>query len=82
MIGWLVRAHTLHLLDEVKWLREELRAATDRNARLQEQFLTLHVNHPVFTTLPTVPRAEDTTAQTLASVAREIDEMRIGEMPA
>lgn len=81
MFGWLVRTHTQHLLDEVKWLREELRIEHDRNASLMAQFLTLKLGVPIAATLPTVPRAEDDTAARLASAARSIDELHIGEMP-
>lgn len=79
MIGWLVRAHVQHLVDEVVWLRAELRSERDRNARLQDQFLSLRVQAPILSTLPPVPR-EDEAAKDIARVVKSDEWAALGVM--
>lgn len=79
IFGWLIRTHTAHFLDEIKYLRDELRFERDRNARLQEQFISLKVERPVVATLPPMPR-DDVTA-TAAEIAQTYDTLEIGAVP-
>jgi hypothetical protein len=81
MWGWLMRTHTEHLLTEIQWLRDELRFERDRNARLQDLFLSFKTDRAVYTMAPPVSRAEDDGAKKLAEAAKSIDELNIGELP-
>jgi hypothetical protein len=81
VIGWLMQAHTRHLVDEVAYLRAELRFERDRNARLQDLFLSFKTERAVYTMAPPVSRAEDDGAKKLAEATKSIDELNIGELP-
>jgi hypothetical protein len=80
VLGWLLRTHTQHLLDEITWLRAELRSEHDRNAALQGALLTLKLERPVSALTSSLPR-EDTTVATSAEVeraARLVDDLGVG----
>jgi hypothetical protein len=82
VIGWLLKAAQTHLVDEVAYLRAELRFERDRNARLQDAFLSLQTQAPIHTVAPPASRTEDTSAQRLAEDFRGVEDLRIGEIPA
>jgi hypothetical protein len=81
MFRWLAEAYSKHMLAEIEWLRGELRFERDRNARLQEHFISLSVRHPVYATAPPASRSEDDSAQKMAAAVKSVEEMQIGEIP-
>jgi hypothetical protein len=82
VIGWLIRKHTEHMVDEIAYLRSELRFERDRNARLQDAFLSLQTHAPIHSVAPPSSREPDMGAEKLAADFRGLEDLRIGEIPA
>lgn len=79
MFAWFLRMHTQHLLDEIEYLRAELRYNVQRADRAFDQLATLQVGRTIATAFPAFP-AEDPLAKDLQKLADDPEFSRVGEI--